>query len=206
MKRNNILYVVFVLFLISCNKKQNRIQANQTKYETTELIIGLDSLKRLSYAYTQILDSLNTSAELVSFHSDGKIDYTKSNCLEIKGNDLFYYSPYNIPKYKIGINRFVVFKSSDSVNNQFSNINTIKLSKYNFNENGIIINYKEKVYSKGIVEETIFLDTIIKSRKGNKTIIRTLNTLVNLDNLLINRIDEIKKITNRQQVNTSSSQ
>ena len=61
-----------------------------------------------------------------------------------------------------------------------------------FRENSKIENYLKLLPPKGKVLETLFLDTIIKSKgEENKTIIRTIEYDVDLRDLLIDKIKEL---------------
>ena len=125
--------------------------------------------------------------EIMYFYPNGEIDYSKSVFVEIKNNNLYYHSPYNF-KYKMGENRFVFFRGNDRIKKDFSNIKKLTLEGFSFDEKGMIENYKNTIPKMGLIEETIVLDTLIKSNKGNKKIIRTIETYVNINDILIKNI------------------
>jgi hypothetical protein len=183
--------LVLFVFLNSCKKNiVIRDTDNISNKENEKLIIVIDSVKKTTCIYVEILDSLNPKVkEIIYLDSLGRIDFDNSNYVEIKDGDLYYHSPYDFKGFKIGSNRTITFYGNDKINSKFDNLDSLNLINKEFNENGIIKNYKKETLSKGLIEEKIVLDTIIKSEKGNKRIIRTLNLYIDLDDLLINRVE-----------------
>lgn len=181
--------------IISSCKKQEIITRenieNEDKFD--DIVVSYGSDKKINFIYTKFSDSIDLiGKEIIYLNTNGSLNLEKSNCLQIKDNDLHYYSSYNDSKYKIGKNRFVVFKGNDSIDSDFSNINNLKLNQFSFNEDAIIKDFKFKSPFRGIVEETIFLDTLIKENNENKKIIRTFKLYVDSEKLLIDRIKDIK--------------
>jgi hypothetical protein len=195
-KNNNIVLFVgfaFVLFyfLNSCKKNTviRNIEAIDEK-ENEKLFIVIDSVNKTTCIYVEILDSFNPKVkEIIYLDSLGRIDSNNSNYVEIKDGDLYYHSPYDFKGLKMGVSRTITFYGNDSINGKFDNLDSLSLINKDFNENGVIKNYKKEILSKGLIEEKIVLDTIIKSEKGNKRIIRKLNLYIDLDDLLINRVE-----------------
>jgi hypothetical protein len=190
---SKMFFFTFILIIVSCNKNQNKqpfIQVKDKVICNDSIVIYTSKKGRIECIYNILKNKEKYLKEGICFLQDGTINYDRSTYLEIKGADLHYHSPYD-KSYKIGEKRFVVFKGNDSLRKDFSNINRIKLEELNFNENGIIKNFKKNIAKIGIVEETIILDTLIKSSNSNKKIIRTIEIYIDTDNLLINKLDSI---------------
>ncbi|OWP74533.1 hypothetical protein [Flavobacterium oreochromis] len=186
-----IASVLLVISIGSCDKKKTVSTNINKKIEKENVYIGEDSLGNISYIYKSYSKMKNEpfilNNEIIYFYPNGEINYSKSVFVEIKNNNLYYHSPYN-SKYKMGENRFVFFKGNDSLKKDFSNIKKLNLKGFNFNEKGIIENYQSIIPKMGLIEETIVLDTLIKSNKGDKKIIRTIETYVNINDILIKNI------------------
>ncbi|WP_324692323.1 hypothetical protein [Flavobacterium cheonhonense] len=190
------LSLIFCLqfLLLSCNKSDKLIKAT---YENSidSIVVYKDKNGHIECIYNILNNKDKFVKEGICFLSNGEIDYDKSRFLKIDGNKLYYFSPYN-RFYKIGTDRYVVFKGNDSIKKDFSNLELLKLSEFNFNENGVIENYDKKIPKIGIVEEIIFLDTLVKSEKGNEKIIETIISYIDLENLLISKLKKKSGIKN----------
>lgn len=193
-RSKKIISALFISFLlISCNNSSKNKKECHTISELKTVKDSVVVYYDESNNPTCIYDFLNNTTkikEYICLLPNGDIDYNNSYFLKIKGNDLYYYSPYSMKKsYRTGENRFIVFKGNDSIEKDFGNIKNIKLKEFNFNENDVILNFRERIAKIGVIEETIFIDTITNSNEGNKKIIRTIELLIDTDNLLINKIE-----------------
>jgi len=190
-----IVYIIasflFAVIINSCDKKQTLPKKKNKDIQKENVYIGRDSLHNIKYIYKSYSKMKNKpfilNDEIMYFYPNGEIDYSKSVFVEIKNNNLYYHSPYNF-KYKMGENRFVFFRGNDRIKKDFSNIKKLTLEGFSFDEKGMIENYKNTIPKMGLIEETIVLDTLIKSNKGNKKIIRTIETYVNINDILIKNI------------------
>lgn len=190
-KKQSVSLITSFFLLISCNNSQKNQSVNNDNYddriENDSISIYIDKKGHMECIYNILNNKEKFVKEGICFLSNGDIDYDKSTFLEIKGKDLYYHSPYD-KSYKIGKKRYVIFKGNDSISKDFSNIQKINFKEFNFNESGIIADFKNKIPKIGIVEETIFIDTLIKSGKENKKMIRTIESYIDTDNLLINKL------------------
>ena len=152
-------FIVFVLFafLFSCNEGK-QIQDYTNIESKDSLVIYDDGIFLYINKKEPILK------EGIFFLKDGNIDYDKSIFVEERGNDLYYHSPYY--KYQVGKKRFIVFKGNNNIKKDFENVSNLKLVELNFDKDAKINNYKNVIPKIGIIEETIFLDTIIGSNSS----------------------------------------
>lgn len=191
-----IVSFLFAISINSCDKKQTVLKKVNEDIPKENVYIGRDSLQNVKYIYKSYSKMKNEpfilNDEIIYFYPNGEINYRKSVFVEIKNNNLYYYSPYSF-KYKMGENRFVFFRGNDSIKKDFSNIKKLSLEGFSFDERGIIENYEKGIPKMGLIEETIVLDTLIKSNKGNKKIIRTIETYININDILIKNITFLKK-------------
>lgn len=185
-KQNLSLIMCLQFLLLSCNES-NKLKNVNYENSIDSIVVYKDKKGHTECIYNILNNKDKFIKEGICFLSNGDIDFDKSTFLKIKGNNLHYYSPFN-KSYKIGINRYVIFKGNDSIKKDFSNIELLKLSEFNFNENGIIEDYNKKIPKIGIVEEIIFLDSVVKSENGNEKIIETFVSYIDLENLLINKL------------------
>ena len=188
-----IIYLLIIIFCSSCNKESKKNQKIVRKEEPLDSIIVLnDNNGNINCIYKFSNRKEKVLNEKISFFSDGKIDYSKSNFAEVDGNDLKFHSVYD-KKYKIPKKRFLEFIGTVIIN-QSDSVQILKPDTLFFNEDSKIINYKKNLPPYGKIVETIFLDTIIKQKnEQNKTIIRTIEYEIDLRDLLIYRAEKIKK-------------
>ncbi len=161
-KTINFVSIVIIVFFVSCvNDKKNIIKSND-KVEILK-IDGKDILNQAIY-----------------YKEADSIDYSKSQFYEIENKKCIkYYSMFDTLKNKIGIDRFIVFKTSNLLKADFSNINNIKLEEYFFrNKNSLCLNRKT-IPNYGIIEDVVFLkvDTIINGEKSKR--IKTIYQYIN---------------------------
>ena len=82
-------------------------------------------------------------------------------------------------KNNIGVDRFIVFKTSHLLKADFSNINSIKLEEYFFRDKNSLCLNRKKIPDYGVIEDVVFLkaDTIINGEKSKR--IRTIYQYIN---------------------------
>ncbi len=158
--RKIISFIVTILFFffLSCNteKKENN------KVEILN-INGKDLLNQAIY-----------------YKDNNSIDYSKSQFYQIYNKKCIkYYSVFDTLKAKIGVNRFIIFKTSDSLKSDFSNANEIKLEEFFFKNNNYLCLNRKKNPKYGIIEDIVFLktDSIINGEKSKR--IRTIYQYIN---------------------------
>ena len=120
--------------------------------------------------------------QAIYFDENDSIDYSKSQFHELhNGNCIKYYSFLDTLNLKLGEKRFILFKTSDSLKSDFSNINDITLEKYIFlDKNNLCFERKNKP-KYGVIEDIVFLasDSIIQGE--NSVRIKTIYQYVNFD-------------------------
>lgn len=114
------------------------------------------------------------------YFKDNSIDYSKSQFYKIYNkNCIKYYSMFDTLNAKIGVDRFIIFKTSDSLMSDFSNINDIKLEEFFFKDKNYLCVDRKNIPSYGVIEDVVFLksDSIINGEKSKR--IKTVYQYIN---------------------------
>lgn len=101
------------------------------------------------------------------------VDFNKSHFYEVNQNCIEYHSILDTLDNQIGKGRFIVFKTSELLKSDFSNINNVKLKEYFFsNKNEICLDSLSTYYKYGVIEDIVFLDTdsIVGGESGKRII------------------------------------
>lgn len=158
----NFVFIVIIVFFVSCVDDKKKTISSNDKVEILK-IDGKDLLNQAIY-----------------YNEEGSINYSKSQFYKIDNEKCIeYHSMFDTLKNKIGVDRFIVFKTSDLLKSDFSNIDKIKLEEYFFrNKNSLCLNRK-KIPNYGIIEDVVFLkaDTIINGEKSKR--IKTIYQYIN---------------------------
>ena len=158
----NFISIVIIVFFVSCvDDKKKTINCND-KVEVLK-IDGKDLLNQAIY-----------------YNEDGYIDYSKSQFYKIENERCIkYYSMFDTLKNKIGVDRFIVFKTSDLLKSDFSNIDDIKLEEYFFRSKNSLCLNRKAIPNYGVIEDVVFLkaDTIINGEKSKR--IKTIYQYIN---------------------------
>lgn len=183
-KRNRVLILILSVLLFSCKQNIKQEHTNSVDESNDSLVIYDNGIFLYLNGKKPILK------EGIYFLKNGDIDNKRSIYVEIKGENLYYHSPYS--KYKIGKERFIIFKGNNKLKKNFENVSKLKLDEYYFDEKAKIDNFKNEISNIGIIEETIFLDSIIKNKGLKFKRIRTIKSYIDFENLLINNLEKIK--------------
>lgn len=186
----HLISLFIIILIFSCGHENPKLQSISTKTPVDSIVVLKNENNKMICIYRFSNSNPKKLNEKITFLPNGEIDYSKSMFLQVIENDLVLWSP-NEKQYPIPIKRYAQFIgwkiTNDSIGNQ-----TIKLDTTFFRENSKIENYLKLLPPKGKVLETLFLDTIIKSKgEENKTIIRTIEYDVDLRDLLIDKIKEL---------------
>jgi hypothetical protein len=161
-KTINIVLIISTIFFISCVDDKKKIIKSNDKVE----ILKIDGKELLNQA--------------IYYDEEGSIDYSKSQFYKIDDKKCIkYYSMHDTLKKNIGVDRFIVFKTSDLLKSDFSNIDKIKLEEYFFkNKNSLCLNRKS-IPNYGVIEDVVFFktDTIINGEKSKR--IKTIYQYIN---------------------------
>ncbi|CAM3531816.1 hypothetical protein FLGE108171_01775 [Flavobacterium gelidilacus] len=192
-KIGKLILFVILITSISCNQKiKKETNSSPSKTPDDSIVVVKNEEDKIVCVYRFSKGDSKKLNEKITFLASGEIDYTNSIFLQIIGNDLYLRSPYDI-HYPILKKRFAEFIGFKISNDSLNNAQIIKSDTTFFGEDSKIKNYIKKLPLKGKVIETIFLDTLIKTKgKENQTIIRTLEYEVDLRDLLFDRINEFK--------------
>jgi hypothetical protein len=114
------------------------------------------------------------------YYKGDSINLKKSHFYKVSNNCIEYNSILDTLESEIGKNRFIIFKTSDLIKPDFSNINSLKLEEFIFINQKKICLKKETNYKYGIIEDVVFMDvdTIINGERGKRII--TMKQYVNL--------------------------
>ena len=191
MKIYFISLIIFLLY-ISCAKEKPKSEIITSEKIADSIVIIKNENDKIISAYRFSNGNSKKLNEKITFLPNGKIDYSNSFFLEIINNDLVLHSSYN-ELYPIPQKRYAEFIGWKITNDSLNNSQIIKSDTTFFREDFKIKNYNKILPPKGKVVETIFLDTLIKSKgKENETIIRTVEYEVDLRDLLIYRVNKLK--------------
>ncbi|MCO6164486.1 hypothetical protein [Flavobacterium sp. NRK F7] len=181
---------ILLISFLSCSKVKNEgiTFCEIQKKSSDSIIADLDENNKVVRIYSFLNTPEKPMKEMITFLRNGEIDSSKSTFLEIRNKDMYFHSPY-----AKNSRRFVKFLGNDSINENFNNFSKVKLDSMFFNKKGIIKNYKNVMAQRGKIVETVFLDTIIEKDKENHTIIRTIEYYIDINNLLINKVEKIKQ-------------
>lgn len=161
----NFVLIVSIIFFTSCINDKKKIIKRNNKVE----ILKIDSKKILN--------------QVIFYNEEGSVDYSKSHFYEIDNERCInYYSIFDTLKNKIGVDRFIVFKTSNSLKSDFSNIKDVKLEEYFFKNRNYLCLNRETIPNYGIIEDIVFLktDSIIDDEKSKR--IRTIYQYINFKN------------------------
>lgn len=140
MKKTISLLCTLFIF-IGC-QKENNIQEVQV----------LDKVEILNIDGKDILNQMIV-------YKNNTIDYPKSQFYKIEDNCIRYYSFFDTLDSKLGENRYIVFKTSNLLKPDFSNVDSLDLQELFFhNKNSLCLDKNSKI-SYGIIEDIIFLET-----------------------------------------------
>ena len=155
-----LLLFNILIFICSCKKDKNsRITKN--KYEVV-IINGKRILNQMIY-----------------FKKNNSVDFSKSQFYDIDKNNLKYYSFFDTLNTKLGVDRFIIFKTSDSLKSDFSNINELKLEEFYFTNKNLLCIKRKKLPDYGIIEDINYIksDSLINGEKTKR--IRTIYQYIN---------------------------
>ena len=163
-----LLFCLFILLLLNYGCK-NKTNLNRLKNQVE--ILNISGKEVLNQA--------------IFFDENDSIDYSKSQFHELhNGNCIKYYSFLDTLNLKLGKKRFILFKTSDSLKSDFSNINDITLEEYIFlDKNNLCFERKNKP-KYGVIEDIVFLDSdsIINDEKAKR--IKTIYQYINFESKL----------------------
>lgn len=165
MVANNIKYAfIFSFFLFfACKGKDKDTIQQQQKQEEVVKIRGKQYLNQTIYR-----------------NNKNEIDQKKSRYYVLKDNCLSYFTNIDTISYKLGKNRFIVYKTSNDILSDFSNVDKIKLDEHFFKNNTNIC-FKNKLMPRyGFIEDIIFLNTDKKMNGENAVRIITKYMYVDL--------------------------
>lgn len=123
--------------------------------------------------------------QFIYFNKDS-IDFKKSHFYKVNNdNCIEYHSILDTLNAVIGKNRFIIFKTSDSIKSDFSNINKLILNEFVFMDKQKLCLDKKSTYKYGIIEDVVFLktDSIINGESAERII--TLKQYINLKDSVI---------------------
>jgi hypothetical protein len=188
-----LIIILITLLFLSCSKDKKVIHEDLKSPDNLidSVIVEVNKQNEIIRVYSFLNTPEKPIKEMITFQDNNKIDFTKSTFLEVKNDDLYFYSHYS--KYPIPKKRFIQFIFSDSINSNFDNFSKIKLDTAFFNIDGVIEDYKSKLSKKGKIVETVFLDSLVVKNNEEQKVIRTLEYYVDLDNLLIDNLKAIRK-------------
>lgn len=135
------IYFLIILVFFSCKREMKKTHIEKEKFDS--IVVIKDENKQINCFYRFSNEKGKVLNELISFTKDGKIDYARSNFVEIVGNDLIFHSQYD-KKYQIPNKRFLEFIGT-KITNQSDSVQIIKPDTIFFNEDSKIENYK-KIY------------------------------------------------------------
>ena len=138
-KTINFVFIIIIVFFVSCvNDKKKTIESND-KVE----ILKIDGKTLLNQA--------------IYYNEEGSINYSKSQFYKIDNERCIkYYSMLDTLKNNIGVDRFIVFKTSHLLKADFSNINSIKLEEYFFRDKNSLCLNRKKIPDYGVIEDVVF--------------------------------------------------
>ncbi|OYU85343.1 MAG: hypothetical protein CFE24_02235 [Flavobacterium sp. BFFFF2] len=191
-----LTFLISILLVFSCAKEvSNKDVVHMPiirEKSNDSIIIELDKNDKITSVYRFSNGDKKVMREKIAFLPNGKIDYSKSAFLEVRGKDLYFRSIYD-SKYPIPKKRYAQYIGNKYIKPDFSNFEKLKLDSTFFRENGKISNYSKVLSRRGKIIETIFLDTVIKVKNDeDQIVIRSVEYEIDLDNLLIKRVQEIK--------------
>lgn len=163
-KTIKISVVFLLLIMMGCNNKDPKD-------------IIEDKAEILSINGKEVLN------QTIYYKNNDSIDYSKSQFYEISnGNCIEYHSVFDTLKTEIGVNRFIIFKTSDLLKSDFSNYESIKLDEYSFLNGHSLCIERKNALNYGVIEDVVFLKSdSIKS--GEKTTrIKTIYQYINFKN------------------------
>ena len=159
---NFVFYFAF-FFLFSCKNEPKK-----------------DKQKRNSKV--EILNIFNKEVlnQVIHYKNNDSIDYSKSQFYEVyKKKCIKYYSFFDTLNLEIGKDRYILFKTSDSLKSDFSNINNIILEEFIFLDKNSLCLERKTLPKYGIIEDIVFLktDSIIQGEDSKR--IKTIYQYVN---------------------------
>lgn len=176
-RKSHKLYLLFFgLLIFGCKKDIDYEKATSIKsdiyVEQNKTNVEYYSNGKIKSKIRYIIhDGSAYTSEALFFLPTGKIDSTRSVYCKIIGEDLKYFSPFD-SIYKVPKNRFIIFKSSDSIKKDFSNINNLELKEIYFDSTNTISEYAKNISKRGIIEELVFAesDSLINGKKSVRLI------------------------------------
>lgn len=166
-KTIKFITVISFLLIISCNDKKKNIAIDSTE----------DKVEVLN------VNGKNVLNQAIYYKNNDSIEYSKSQFYEVYNKKCIkYHSVFDTLKTKIGVNRYIIFKTSDLLKPDFSNINDIKLEEYFFMNANYLCVVRGKNPNYGVIEDIVFLksDSIIKGEKSKR--IKTIYQYINFKN------------------------
>lgn len=124
-----------------------------------------DSIRRIE-EFVNLKDSASYLNQVMLIDKSNSITKASHYYEIIDGNCLKYHSYLDTLNLEFGKKRFIIFKTSDSLFQDFSNINKLKLKELIFQDNLICFEKKKPKY--GIIEDIVFLpsDSIINGEES----------------------------------------
>lgn len=159
----NFIFIVVVVLMVSCVDNEKKTINIKGKVDILK-IHGEDFLNQAIY-YKEI----------------NIIDYKKSQFYEIENEKCIkYYSFFDTLKNKIGVDRYIIFKTSPMLKSDFSNKENIELEEYFFKDKNLLCLDLKDIPDYGIIEDIVFLnsDSIINGEESKR--IKTIYQYINL--------------------------
>jgi hypothetical protein len=143
----NLFYFIFIV-LVSCTEEEK------------------DKIQVLNINTKEILNQFK-------YYKEGMLDYERSHFYRIYDkNCIEYHSILDTTKVVIGENRFIIFKTSNSIKPDFSNIDSLVLEEFVFLDKQRLCLDSKFSYKYGVIEDVVFLktDSIINGEKTERII------------------------------------
>jgi hypothetical protein len=137
-----VVFFFLALFALSCEGNKETFNNDlPSRYE--ELINIKGELKHLN--------------QVILIDKSGKIDKS-SHYYETYKNCIQYHSYLDTLNLEVGKKRFIVFKTSQELASDFSNVDSLTMKKYFFKDKNVLC-LKGKTPHYGVIEDIVFIDT-----------------------------------------------
>jgi len=162
--------MAFALLLAGCVENKREDLPKEQGKQKKEAFINIQGRKYLNQA--------------IYYQNNGSIDYSKSRYSKIEDGCLHFFSPLDTTGIPVGKKRFITFRTSDEISEDFSNVEKIKLNEHFFREDKILCFGSGKLPKRGIIEDIVFLpsDELIDGEKTSRII--KVTQYIDLDHMI----------------------
>lgn len=178
-KKYFIFYIALVIFMTTLFSCSDKHESEKIKN------ISNDSIRKIE-EFVNLPESPPYLNQVIIFDKNNKIKKS-SQYYEFNGeNCLVYHSFNDTLNLELGKSRFIIFKTSDSLLKDFSNIDKLKLKDIHFKKNVLCFDKAKTKY--GIIEDILFLpsDSIINGEESVRIIKNYMYINLEKPNLLRN--------------------